>query len=284
MSDNTPVWLVVNAASGSNDDGSLETLKDSFAKAGLSLVRISHFPDDDLPARAELDEAGVGLVAVFTGDGTVNALITSLYGWRGAILVLPGGTMNLLYHRLHGDAGLDDVLAAVVAGKAFRCRPGVVRCDAGDGFAGVMAGPGTAWNEVREAMRDADIAGIASGAARALGQSVGAPMVACVDPALGQAEGYPLLVLTPRSDGFAIDAYHAETLGDYLSQGLALLKRDFREGPSDRLGHVVELTTRSVTAEPTGLLIDGEPFDTGPTVRFVLASCEVDLLATRFDE
>lgn len=278
------MWLVTNAASGSNGDDAVESLKQDFADAGIRIDRTINFPDEDLPTAQQLDAAGIAAVAVFAGDGTINSLVTSLYGWGGAILILPGGTMNLLYKRLHGDLEMKEVLAAVAAGWARPCRPGIVRCDGGDGFAGVMAGPGTAWNDVREAMRDIDIAGIAAGTAKAIGQSVAAPMIACVEPRLGRDDGYPLLVLTPGRDGFVIDAYFAETMGDYLAQGLALLKRDFREGPSERLGVVRELSVRSVSADPIGLLVDGEPADTGAEAGFVLASCEVDLLATSFNE
>ncbi len=207
--------------------------------------------------------------------------MTLLYGWGGAVLVLPGGTMNLLYHRLHGERDMAEVLAAVGAGRARRCRPDILRCDRGDGLSGVMAGPGTQWNEVREAIRKTDIPAVATGVAAAIGKSVAAPMIACADPALGRPEGYPLAMLTPEAGGFTVDAYHAETLDEYLAQGLALLKRDFRDGPHDRLGKVEAVTIENFSGEPVGLLIDGEPADAGARVRFTLAACEVDLLATQ---
>ena len=59
---------------------------------------------------AELDAAGIKRLAIFTGDGSLNAAITNLYGWGGKILVLPGGTMNLLCKRLNG---LNTTLAKV---------------------------------------------------------------------------------------------------------------------------------------------------------------------------
>ena len=277
------MWLVVNAASGSNDKESAELLRQNCRDAGLAVERLICFPDDDLPSREELEQAGVGLVAVFTGDGTINSLVTSLYGWDGAILVLPGGTKNLLFHRLHGSREVPEILAAVAAGRARRCRPEIIRCESGDGLAGLMAGPATAWNEVREALRRTDLAAMASGAARAIEQSVSAPMIACHDPALGREEGYPLIELTPQKGGFAIDAYYSENVEQLLAHGLAMLKRDFREGPSDRLGHVTSLLLRNVSGEPIGLLIDGEPADCGSQVGFSLVACEVDLLATEFD-
>lgn len=284
MSAIAAVWLVANAASGSNEESAVAALEQAFGAARIRIARKSTLPDDPLPGAAELDAAGIETVAVFAGDGTVNALVTSLYGWGGAVLVLPGGTMNLLFHRLHGDRAAAEVLAAVAEGQARRCRPDIIRCDHGDGLSGVMAGPGTEWNKVREALRNIDIAGVAAGTAQAIGRSVAAPMIACSDPPLGRAEGYPLIMLTPAQGGFGVDAYYSDTLEEYLAQGLALLRRDFREGPHERIGTVDRLTIRNLSREPVGLLIDGEPTDAGAHVRFDLAPCEVDLLATQADD
>lgn len=280
MDETKSLWLVTNQASGSNTGKSLDEIREHCAEAGIALARVTCFPDEDLPTAAELDAAGIALVAVYAGDGTINALVTSLYGWGGAVLVLPGGTMNLLYKRLHGEGEMGEVLKLVAAGKAEPRRPGIIRCEFGDGLAGVMAGPGTEWNKVREALRNTDIPAVATGVATAIGQSVGAPMIVCRDPSLGREDGYPLVMLTPEDGGFVTDAYYAETLDQYLAQGLALLKRDFREGPHDTIGTPRELTIENVSGESVGLLIDGEPADAGPSVRFTLVPCEVDLLAT----
>lgn len=275
------LWLVANPASGSNDDTAIQEILACCAELDIALERVIRFPDEELPTPADLDHAGVAHIAIFTGDGTVNALVTGLYGWDGAVLVLPGGTMNLLYHRLHGERETEEVLAAFARGETHRRRPPILRSAQGDGLSGVMAGPGTEWNDVREAIRNTDIGAMAAGTAQAIGQSIAGPMVRCTDPALGRDEGYPLLMLTPGEQSFAVDAYYADSIEDYLSQGLALLKRDFREGPHDLLGEVRAVTIGSVADEPVGLLIDGEPAHGGPLVRFTLVPCEVDLLATQ---
>jgi diacylglycerol kinase family enzyme len=278
------LWLVTNPASGSNDVDTAEQLRLCCDNARLAVDRVIHFPDDALPSRAEMDQVGIDLVAVFAGDGTINALATSLYGWDGMILILPGGTQNLLYHRLHGERDMQDVLEQVARGRARRCRPSIIRCEQGDGLAGIMAGPGTAWNDVREAIREADIAAIASSAANAIEQSVSAPAIICRNPALGRDEGYPLIELTPEEGGFAIDAYHSETVDEYLAQGLALVMRNFRQGPKDRLGQATQLTVEVPSGGKIDLLIDGEPAEAGSRVQFQLVACEVDLLATGFDD
>ncbi|MXO65625.1 diacylglycerol kinase family protein [Altericroceibacterium endophyticum] len=278
------IWLVVNSASGSNTDPELESLEECCAKAGFSIERVICFPDEDLPTGADLDAASIPMVAVFTGDGTINALVTGLYGWEGSVLVLPGGTMNLLYHRLHGDRTIAEVLDAVINGQAKKLRPGVVRSQGGDALAGLLMGPATAWNEVREAMRDANIKAMADGVAEAVETSLSAPMVRCSDPPLGRPQGYPLLMFTPYDSGIEVAAYHAETPRDYLGQGLALLKQNFREGPHDNLGQYAAVTAGSMDGGPIDMLVDGEPRSGAADEELRLVECGVDLMATEFND
>ena len=75
------IWLVRNEASGSNDDDALAALEGCCTNAGFRILRQICFPKDDLPVPAELDRAGIGLVAVFGGDGTANTLVDALAGW-----------------------------------------------------------------------------------------------------------------------------------------------------------------------------------------------------------
>ena len=154
--------------------------------AGFALARIVRFPAQPLPTAIMLDDAGVGMVAVFAGDGTVNALVTQLAGWSGTVLVLPGGTMNLLFHRLHGEREADEVIRLAAAGEAKAVRPGVIACRAGTALADLLAGPGTRWYEVREAMREADVLAVAGNAAQALGETLATPGIVCREPAVGR--------------------------------------------------------------------------------------------------
>lgn len=284
MRNDTQLWLVRNATSGSNSDEALAMLKQAFAAASLEIAGYTDFPREPLPDAAMLDRRSIGLVAVFAGDGTINSTITHLTGWDGAVLVLPGGTMNLLSIRLHGHRSAAEILADVGSGQARASRVSGIRCVHGLALAGLMAGPGTSWCEVREAMRDGDVAGMAAGAVKALEESIAGAGIACRDPALGRPEGYPLLMFTPHDSGIEVEAYHADSAGDYLAQGWALLQRNFRAGPHDDLGLVQRLVIAGTTEEQFGLLIDGEPFKAGPTVELELAHCGVDLLATVRDE
>ena len=274
------IWLVVNDASGSTDAEAIATLEKGCGSAGLALERIVRFPAQTLPTPAELDGAGIELVGVFAGDGTVNALVNQLAGWGGAVLVLPGGTMNLLFHRLHGERETGEVVRLVAGGKAQRVRPGVIACRAGTALADLLAGPGTRWYEVREAMREADVLAVAGSAAQALGETLATPGIVCREPATGREEGYPLVMLTPTGEGIRVCGFYAETAGEYVEGGWALLRRRFREGPHDDLGTAQRITLASTADEPFGVLIDGERAEAPAEEVFRLVPCEVDLLAT----
>lgn len=277
------IWLVSNDSSGSNDDAALAELETCFADHGLQIAQRTAFPAQDLPTPAILDAAGIDLVAVFAGDGTINGLIGALAGWGGALLVLPGGTMNLLYHRLHGERALEQVVAAVGRGETTVLRPGVIRCPYGNAYAGLLAGPGTSWGRVREAMREGAVAELAQSTVAAIDETLTGEMIACVEPRLGRPEGYPLLCLEPVDEAIEVVAYYAEGAGQYLEQAWALMRRNFREGPHELLGRAPAVRLASTRGNRFGLLIDGEQAEAAPEAEFALAAAEVDLVATRLD-
>ena len=274
-------WLIVNSRSGSNSEVAVASVEAALAERGMSPARKIAFPDEGLPDAATLEAAGVDRLTVYTGDGSLNAVIDATAGWSGELLVLPGGTMNLLSQRLHGEnAPIPFILDAVARGAYRPVRPLMACCDGGRAHAGVLVGPGTAWAEVREAMRDFDVAGLAQGTGEALAVTTGGARVRIVDPAIGQDEGYPLIELTPSHRGIQVDGYRSEGPGDLIQHGWALLRRRFREGPHERLGLFDRLTIENCAGEPVQVLIDGEPATLGPRAVFTVAPCEVDLLAT----
>ncbi|MYL96584.1 diacylglycerol kinase [Novosphingobium sp. FGD1] len=275
------VWLVCNEASGSNDIAAVEALKEAFAQAGFALERILRFPDDPAPDPQELDAAGVDILSVFGGDGTTHSVVTSAWGWRGALLVLPGGTMNMLAKRLHGDVPAPEIVLKLGRMPLATARPQVIHSRHGIGLTGALAGPGTVWNEVREAMRAVNIVEFVTSTREAISQSTSGPKVVCADVDCGREDGYAAITVVPTDDGLEANGYYAESLADYAGQGIALLNRDFRDGPHDELG--LHKTVRLVcpAGQPMGLLIDGEPFEGAVEETFELGPCEVDLVTTK---
>jgi hypothetical protein len=271
-------WLCANEASGSNDPAALDELKQALERAECAPARIVDISSDDVPTRRELDAAGVGLLAVFTGDGTLNAVAASCEGWGGQVLVLPGGTANLLSHALHGDRSACEIVSALPRAKVV--RRSCIRNAAGTALVEVLAGPGATWSDVREELREGNIGGIAATSLTAIRESTLGPMVAMAVPPVGRDEGYAGLRLEPHDGGIAVEGYGAATIGDYLKQGIALLRREFREGPHDDLVVAPVIVCRSLGEEPVELMIDGERHTGGNEERFVLDRLDLNLLAT----
>lgn len=283
MENNPSCWLIVNPSSGSNDAQSADTLADALVERGWLVGRIIAFPDEALPGASELDAAGIEMVVIYTGDGSVNALITRLAGWSGAVLVLPGGTMNLLAQRLHRSFEPEQILDIVAGGGARRRRPACVRCEAGLALAGLLVGPGTCWSQVRESMRNLALSDAARETIEAIRHTATGAAVIAKDNRLTREGGYPLLELTPGEHGLQLVGYFAEGPLDYAEQAWATLRRRFREGPHDRLGVAGEIVIASVDDSPLACLLDGEPAECSSPCTFTVEECPVDLLASAHD-
>lgn len=273
------LWLLANGASGSNDPQALTALQADLAAAGSAPARVIDISEEDLPNRAALEAAGVSTLAIFTGDGTANTAISALEGWAGDILILPGGTSNLLSRALHGEMTAAEIVAAY-GRKDFATAPrNVLRCSAGIALCEILAGPGATWGDVREELRDGTLVDSASKALDAARASSSGPMVLLTAPVLGREEGYAGIRLVPGAAGVTVDGYAVDGVFDYLRQGVALLRRDFREGPHDELGTLEQVTCRSADGTPIELLIDGERRTGQSQERFSLAPLAVNLLA-----
>lgn len=274
------LWLVHNASSGSNDEAALAALREAIGHAGMALLGETCFPRDEAPRPEVMDAVGVDTVAIFAGDGTISSVVAGLSGWEGTVLPLPGGTMNMLARRLHGDATAPEIVARFSSGLVDRVRPSVIVSRHAIGLTGALAGPGTAWAEVREAMREPSLGELWATASEAIAASTGDTKVICVDSDCGRDEGYTAITLTPQNDGIEGAGYYTATLADYARQGLALLQRDFRSGPHETLGRHAKLRIASSDGKPMGVLVDGESYDGAAEEEFSLGTSEVSFWTT----
>ena len=266
--------LVCNDQSGSHDEGVLEQIVESCRAAGAPLAATFALPDDEIPGAAELARRGIDLLLVWTGDGTINAAASKAAGWDGAILPLPGGTLNLLSKELHGDRPAPDILSDALQGKGQRQPVPMIRSDGGDAFITIVAGPATRWAEVRETMRQDGLIEASRSAPDALDEMMNAPGVAVA----GHGRAYPAIILTPTAHGIRADGILTEGTADVLRHGLAWLGGDFRDGPSEEVvsGETIILES----AAPISLEYDGELGETPSPARFGLAASAVDFVAT----
>jgi hypothetical protein len=278
----TRIWLVVNPASGSYDPALVDMLNAVAQANGAHIDRTIAFPEEDLPTATTLSGGNVDLLAIHTGDGTINALHDSIAGWDGGLLVLPGGTMNLLAKVLHGPAAPADILTAALSGQAVHRRMTTVEpIDSNVDFCalvGVFTGPTTAWGAVRETLRHRDLGGIMEAVPRALGETFSGDQVGIN----GDERRYPSIYLEPSHGRLRVLGFTAAGAGDLLSHGSAWLGGDFRNGPHDPLGMADEVCIVSA-AKSIGLLVDGERGHADIPLRLRAGTSRVDFIATRRD-
>lgn len=266
--------LVCNTQSGSHDEAVREQIVELCRDHGMPLVATFALPDDDIPDAAELTRQGIDRLLVWTGDGTINAAATKAAGWDGAILVLPGGTLNLLSKALHGDRPVPEILADALHNQVRRSAIPTINSDAGTAFITVIAGPATRWAEVRETMRQDGIIEASRAAPDALDEMMNAPGVRVG----ADGKAYPAVILTPTPTSIRADGILTEGTGDVLRHGLAWLGGDFRDGPSEPIATGETLVLES--DEIICLEFDGELDETASPARFSLGSSAVDFIAT----
>lgn len=277
METNGETWLIYNGASGSHDDEALNALVEAMAAAGHKPARVVDCKDG-APDAEEANRKGIGLIAVHGGDGTLSRTIAGLEGFAGQVLPLPGGTFNLLSREIFGERDRLEIVGLLAKGHLTVRRRTCIRGDSVLALCELLAGPGAKWADVREELREANVGEVIAKGWDAAATSTVGPMVTLADPPIGREDGYAGVRLCPKADGIEIDGYAAEGLGDYLQQGLAILKRDFREGPHDELGRARTVAVRSLEGEAIPLMVDGERSEGGAQLAFSLDTLDVDLL------
>lgn len=271
--------LIVNARSGNYDPDLAERVAATANANGWTLARVLDVCEGGLPDRASLQRDGIDWVMNHTGDGTLNSLATQLEGWDGAVVVLPGGTMNFVAKSLHGEATVDEIVDRVFAGSPRLTRLPVVKLEDRVSFCGVIAGPTAAWGDVREALRERNVAAVVEQAQAALQETFNGERPVVLDASKEIIEDdAPSLFVEPHADGLHVSSFTAQTLGDLAKQGLAWIARDFRNGPHEELG--IEQLVELHADGGVSLLVDGEKTDGGTDVRMTPAMFDLNFVAT----
>ena len=166
------LWFITNPKSGTATPAKAEALEAICSERGLHLAGRTAFPNQSLPTPRALDAAGVDTVVLFAGDGTINAAVTALLEWKGAILILPGGTMNLLAKLLHGETDPARIIHAA-HDRARRTALPFIRVGEHRAFVGLILGPAATWVRAREIVRSGSLRGLLRALKHAWGRTFG---------------------------------------------------------------------------------------------------------------
>ncbi|THD38063.1 MAG: hypothetical protein E7773_02735 [Sphingomonas sp.] len=248
------LWFITNPQSGASDEAKVEAILAVFAERGLVLAGKTDFPEDDLPTPGALVKARADTVVLFAGDGTINAAVCALAGWDGAILILPGGTMNMLAKTLHGAA---DPAAIIVAAHEGARRVALPCVEAGRyrAMVGLIVGPAANWYRARERIRERKIGALWPAIRAAWRRTFGRGI------RLVGASGFPkeaqAAYVRPHEDRLAVAAIDARDFRSIADLGWNLITGDWVAA------HAVTAveTPRLTIAErrPVLALFDGEP-------------------------
>jgi hypothetical protein len=269
------IWFVWNPGSASTSDAAGEAVRVALGEAGIAIAGETRFPEEDLPTPAALDRADAEWLAVLAGDGTVNAVARALDGWAGAILVLPGGTMNLLARTLHGDADPGGVIVAL--DRATVATLPIAEVAGASAYCGIIAGPLAAWVHPREAVR----AGRFFGFVRACRQAVGRSLAEGVRVAGAAAAGrrHKAVLVEPVEQGLEVAAIRLESIGAVAEIGMNWLLGDWRAAANVGASCAAEIALggpRTIL-----LLVDGEPMRVASPVRVRHGTSRVRFVRTR---
>jgi diacylglycerol kinase family enzyme len=267
-------WLIANPASGSVSPEAAQAVVAAVGASGLALAGETHFPETPLPSPADLDRAGATLLIVFAGDGTVNAAARAFEGWSGRLLVLPGGTMNLLARRLHGNLGAADIVAAARDAPAIRLP--TAEAAGHTAYVGIIAGPLAAWHAAREAVRFGELGALLAAARQALARSLARGVR--VQGAATARRHHKAVVVEPAAGGLEIAAVGADSLAAIVRIGANWLTGDWRAAPDVGASCAREV----VLGGPRRLLalFDGEPRELATPVRVAHGESRVRFVTT----
>lgn len=251
--------MVTNPASGSTSDDAGAAIETALIDMNVTLAGRSVFPQAPLPTPDTLDDAAVDTLILFAGDGTINAAVAAVRGWSGGILILPGGTMNLLAKALHGNA--DPV--AIVRALSHRCALPFVAIGEGRAFVAAIIGPAAHWHRPRELVRASRFGAIARAVRLAWRASFDRGIrVTGSDGPMGRHQA---VIVTPLAERLGIAAVDARRWRDVVRLGWDYVTGDWLNAPSvtswqDR--EIAIVGRRGVIA-----LVDGEPVQLVPPTR-----------------
>ncbi len=270
------LWFISNIRSGSATQAGCEAIEAVCAEKGLALAGRTRFPDDPLPDPAELAAARVDTLMLFAGDGTINAALCHYADWDGAILVLPGGTMNLLAKTLHGDSAPADI---VHAAHLRQHRVALPFAEAGRlrAFVGLIVGPAAHWVRAREAAREGRFARLLRAAMQAWRRTFGDHVRITGVPGLGRP--YQAILATPGADGLAVAGIDARDWRAIVELGWDWLKGDWMAARAVTATRATGFTLAG--RKPVLALFDGEPERLPPGTRICGGMTRPFFLATQ---
>lgn len=263
-----------NPAAGSvTADGGdkLRAVLEEAGVRGADLVQTD--PENCEKQLKELAAAEPDLFIVWGGDGTLRSALAVAGSASSNLLLLPGGTMNLLTKSIHGDKPWDAILKEALASPKRKIIPaGKVNDELF--YCAMLAGAPARFAEAREALRRGELVKAAVEARAALETLNTLHLDARYrDGYTFERETLPttsiigvLVGPLAREAEMEVAALEEPTAGGALNVIWSSFVSDWRSAPG-----ITVVPARSLVIESGDgdipVIIDGEAFEAGDTVR-----------------
>lgn len=263
-----------NSGSVSADGG--ERLKDVLERNGIRGAEIVATDGSDFVGQLnKLAAQQPDLFVVWGGDGTLKGALETVGQVTPNLLLLAGGTMNLLPKAIHGDKTWDQTIADVIRSpKRMKLPAG--KADEELFFCAMLAGAPARFAEARESLRRGDLMKAANEAKAAIDVLNSLNLDATHDAGYN-SEGGRLPTtsiigavvggLTKEGKGMEVAALASPTAGGALNVVWSSFFTDWRTAPGVT---VVSANAMEITNADGGdipVIADGEHIDAGRTVR-----------------
>jgi len=277
-----------NPRSGSVPADSRERLLavlEEVGHAGAELVETD--PEDQEGQLRALAAKSPDLFIVWGGDGTLRAALTTVGEVTSNLLLLPGGTMNLLPSTVHGQKGWEEVLRDVIRSPRRKSLP-AGEVNGQKFYCAMLAGAPARFAEARESLRRGDLGKAATEARVAIdvlnnlhldarygdGYTFGGarlPTTSMIGAIVG--------ALTKAGTGMEVAALANPTTGGAMNVVWSSFFTDWRNAPGVEVAPATSLEISSEDDEEIPVIADGEPAEGGShvSVRYIedAATCLV---------
>ncbi len=156
------IAAIINTDSGSVPRNAEETILGVLSEFGHeSDVRV--ITGSDLhDTCVELASTRADCLIAWGGDGTLACALNSVSHDGASVIVLPGGTMNLLSKRIHGELSDPEEILRTCLSKGVRQHIPAIEVGGQKIYVGIMVGEATRLAEAREYARKGDVPHVAS--------------------------------------------------------------------------------------------------------------------------
>lgn len=264
-----------NPRSGSVPADARERLDAVLAEAGHGNAELVEADAEEQERQLrEIAAMSPDLFIVWGGDGTLRAALSTVGQVTSNLLLLPGGTMNLLPRTLHGEKPWEEIVRDVIRGPRRRILP-AGEVNGHQFYCAMLAGAPARFAEARESLRRGDI-GKAAGEARAAIDTLKTLHLdasysdgyAFADGRLPTTSiiGAMVGALTKAGTGMEVAALANPTTGGALNVVWSSFFTDWRNAPGVEVAEATSLEIASADDEEIPVIADGEPVEVGSRV------------------